>query len=373
MSSSKPLKKKKRRIQDRPQRTTNKESSKRNEHYATHSKCDVPSTLKFKHRIVLACISVVIALGIVEFGLRLAGFTYQLYPQNIEFGAPTPKQIKSSFQTDPELFWITKDYNDKLETARQTRPSVVFMGDSCTEWGVYTKMFEDLVKRDAPDTNLSYASLGTPGWSSFQGLQQLKRDVLSLKPKVITVYYGWNDHWKGFGIQDKEVAYVNSSLLYQVQKHLRLAQLIIKTYIGLSQNTKDATLLRVSPEDFKLNLVNIVQLARQNDIRVMLLTAPTAHEKGKEKEYFTNRHIDDLSNLIPLHQKYVNIVREVAKQEEVPLCDLAGIFDTIDFEERQNDLFHEDGIHLLPKGDAVIATALYRSFKQTGLLEYIIH
>ncbi len=38
------------------------------------------------------------------------------------------------------------------------------------------------------------------------GVRQLQRDVLPLRPRVITIYDGWNDHWIGFGLPDPEVA-----------------------------------------------------------------------------------------------------------------------------------------------------------------------
>jgi hypothetical protein len=42
--------------------------------------------------------------------------------------------------------------------------------------------------------------LAVGGWASEQGLRQFRRDVLPLHPRVVmTIYYGWNDHWIAFG------------------------------------------------------------------------------------------------------------------------------------------------------------------------------
>ncbi len=321
--------------------------------------------------VLLVFSSTLITLIAIEFVLRLVGFSYQLYPEKIEFGAPTPAQIESGFLVDRELLWVTKDYFKKLDDGRATAPAVVFMGDSTTEWGNYERYFHGLIHRDFPEANFSYATLGVPAWSSYQGLRQLGRDVLPLKPRVITVYFGWNDHWKAFGIQDKDVAWVNSSMLFQFQKRLRIAQLITKAYVGFNDDD-EGPLLRVSPRDFRSNLTEMARLAKANDIAMVLLTAPTSHEKGKEPEHLKQRHVEDLANLIPLHQQYVAIVREVARSEDVFLCDLARVFEGFPRDRLRTKLFATDGIHLQDEGDQVIAVQLYGCFEQYGLLDRIL-
>lgn len=311
-----------------------------------------------------------VALLVVELVLRVVGFSYHLYPEKIEFGAPTPEQIDSGFLADRELLWVTRDYFEKLDSARADPPAVVFLGDSCTEWGNYELYFEDQLLRNFPKATFTYASLGVPGWSSHQGLRQLERDILPLKPRVITVFFGWNDHWKGFGVEDKEAASINSSMLFQIQKYSRLGQLIMKACIGVAHDP-ERPLLRVAPEDFRSNLTEMARLAREKGVKLVLLTAPTSHQKGKEPEYLGRRHLDDLAELVPLHRQYADIAREVAQREGVLLCDLAEVFEGFDPEVRTS-LFSPDGIHLLDEGDRIIGTHMYRCFEQAGLLAGIL-
>ncbi|MCH7779542.1 MAG: hypothetical protein IH848_01735, partial [Acidobacteria bacterium] len=70
--------------------------------------------------VLLVFSSTLITLIAIEFVLRLVGFSYQLYPEKIEFGAPTPAQIESGFLVDRELLWVTKDYFKKLDDGRAT-------------------------------------------------------------------------------------------------------------------------------------------------------------------------------------------------------------------------------------------------------------
>ena len=69
----------------------------------------------------------------------------------------------------------------------------------------------------------------------------------------------------------------------------------------------------------------------------------------------------DLKELIPLHRQYVEIVRAVAEEEGVLLCDLAAAFDAMRPDERRNH-FRRDGIHLRQWGDEKIAALLVECF-----------
>ena len=311
--------------------------------------------------ILLLAISLLLSVTFIEVALRIVGFSYPLFPEKIQFGAPNPEKIASSFETDPDLFWVPKDYAERLRSIKQT--DIVFMGDSCTQNGTYGVELANLVRQKIPGKDISFASLGVTGWTSYQGLQQLKRDILPLKPKIITVYFGWNDHWIGFGIEDKTVASINRSLLYKV-RNVRLVQLIQKVYVILSRNGTDAYPKRVSPEDFRDNLRRICQVAKDNGIIPVLLTAPSAHEKGLEPASLASRWITDLEQLVPLHQQYVQIVREVAKQEGAILCDLSLAFEDIPRERIIRELFREDGIHFYGPGDQEIAKNLFECFER---------
>ena len=111
----------------------------------------------------VAVAGTVLSLLLAEIGLRAVGFSYPLYPEKIEFGWPTPEQIESYLRAERELFWVSKDYFRNLDIARRTRPSVVFMGCSCTQWGRYDEILARMVPRAYPQRELSYANLGIAG------------------------------------------------------------------------------------------------------------------------------------------------------------------------------------------------------------------
>ena len=258
---------------------------------------------------------------------------------------------------------------------RDSKPSVVFMGDSCTEWGLFDKAFSKVLDIKNPGHNFSYLNLAVSGWSSYQGLKQLERDIIPLGPKAIVVYFGWNDHWASFGVEDKDVGRFNSdrSGLAYALADMRLAQLFtffkVKLYKKEAQTRRPE---RVSPEDFAANLTDIIRLARANNIEPILCTAPTSHTVGAEPAYLAERWLNNLDELVPLHRRYAEIVRQVARDNEVLLVDLLAAFDRLPREEVKSVYFYGDGIHLLEEGSKIISLTLYMYLERAGLLEGII-
>ena len=63
-----------------------------------------------KEKFILLLLSLSVTVGFAEIALRVAGFSYRLYPEKIEFGFPDPKRMSSLYQPDSDRFWVTKDY-----------------------------------------------------------------------------------------------------------------------------------------------------------------------------------------------------------------------------------------------------------------------
>jgi lysophospholipase L1-like esterase len=242
------------------------------------------------------------------------------------------------------------------------------MGDSCTEFGDYDVRLRELIRERAGLQHLRTSNFGVAGWSSFQGRQQLTHDILRINPRIVTVYYGWNDHWYGFEASDA-AARVVSSPLYGRLREIRLFQLLTKAWYRVIQPPSRP--LRVSPEDFRGNLISIVESAKTAGIVVVLLTAPTSLRRGREPQYLEERWVENRAELVPLHQEYVEITREVARATGTPLCDLEGRFRRDTPEENLSRYFMDDGIHLRPEGNQKIAEFLYDCFVDYSLLDVL--
>lgn len=316
--------------------------------------------------LLLLVVSVTISLVLIELILWVFGFSYRLYPEKIEFGWPDPEMIQTQYQVDRDLFWVTQGYDQRLQQAKIDMPEIVFMGCSCTEMGGYDQLLLGLVADKIPGREISGLNVGVGGWTSYQGLRQLQRDILPLRPRIITIYYGWNDHWVGFGIEDKEVATIRRSSLFHLD-NLRVVQLVTRLQVFLRQPARFPK-RRVSVDDFRHNLREMIRLARGHGITPVLLTAPTSHEKGREPQELKERFLPNPADLIPLHQRYVEVVRELAREEEVAILDLAQIFDNFPRSEVEEKYFMRDGIHLSYEGNEIIAELLYDFLSRQELL-----
>jgi lysophospholipase L1-like esterase len=320
--------------------------------------------------ILTAVLGMILVMVAAELSLRAIGFHYDLYLTKLQFGFPNPAEMVERFQPDRDLIWVPKGYPQKINTWIDKHPVIVFMGCSCTELGTYDQCLKDLIDQRHPGNAFKYVNAGVSGWTSYQGLQQLKRDVVRMHPRVITIYYGWNDHWKNFGLEDKDIArFIKSSPTANRLSKFRVAQFLNSLYVRhVLQKGRDPR-TRVSLEDFYANLISIVKIARSENITPILLTAPSAHIQGHEPTYLAQQFLSDLSQLVPVHREYAEVVRKVASQENVPLVDLARAFDALPRDFVVNECFHADGIHLKPTGDKIIAETLYRHMEATGLLD----
>jgi len=333
---------------------------------------------KFKKTVILSSlivISLLIGFVLGEGVLRLVGFKFVFYP-TVEFGWPDPVTLNSMYDVDKELFWVPFGYSSKVNKYKGQEPWIVFMGCSCTEFGRYDVFLIEKFYRQNPNTNVSDVNVGVGGWSSYQGLQQLTRDVVPMKPRIVTLYYGWNDHWASFGLEDKYIGKFNLGLpniLMKLSKKSRLAQLINKSIYSLKLPAFDPNKgwpPRVSLPDFSSHLRQMVKIARDNDIIPILLTAPTSHQIGKEPEYLGDRWLKNLDDLVPLHKSYVQAVRDVSSEENVPMIDLYTEFQQLPEEDWRN-YFLDDGIHLTKEGNQKIAEFIYNYLRSKNIYSWM--
>lgn len=318
-------------------------------------------------RALLVLVSLAVAVALSEIALRIAGFSYHLRPEEIQLGWPkTLAALGDEYRADPDLLWVHSDYDQRLARARAERPVFAFLGDSCTDFGRYPELLLALLAQRRPGHPWTGVNLGTAGWTTFQGLRQLRRDVLALRPRIVTIYYGWNDHWIGFGLPDRDVERLLQKTGSRWQD-LRLVELGQKAWVASHRSDDNR---RVPLPEFRHNLHEMVNLARSHGIEPVLITAPTSHEKGSEPQYLKGVWIHRLEDVVPLHQEYVEAVRGVAREDHAVLCDLAGDIASINARHRRA-LFLKDGIHLNHRGAERAANLLADCLDKAGVLDRV--
>ena len=326
---------------------------------------------------LVALLSLFAALAVAELGLRLVGFEFALLPTKVQFGWPDARTLKSTYRVDEDLLWVPKNYDAILEHARSNRPDIVFMGCSVTEFSFYPAVFRERFEEAGRDRHLQTLSLGIAGWTSYQGVQQMRRDVAPLKPRFVTILYGWNDHWLTFGTEDKSIGQFNldvPSWLLQLSE-LRVVQVVNRALFSIMKIRDEGSgppPPRVTLSDFRANLREMVQIARANGITPILMTAPSSHLVGEEPAYLADGFLDDLSQLVPIHDAYAEAVREVAGVENVELVDLHAAIRALP-QASWSRYLGEDGIHLTPRGSRRVGAILYEAFVARGLDRALLH
>jgi lysophospholipase L1-like esterase len=306
-------------------------------------------------RALLVSLAVALVLG--ELLLVLVGFRYELKAHVIEVQAPNREKVFDGYTLDPDFLWVRKNYAETLARALDRPPDILFLGDSCTEFGDYDRRFVRLLREAAPaGTRIpTTANFGCAGWSTDQGRRQMARDVVRVAPRVVTIWYGWNDHWDSVGKDDAAIVRMAAEPIRR-WRGLRLVQLLDKSRVALARLGRSTPTPRVSASDFESNLRSMVATARTANIRPVLLTAPTP---GRPDE---GRWTGDAARLIGLHREYIDIVRRVAREENVPLLDLAAEFDRIPAAELRARYFFKDEVHLTEEGNEEIARLLVAFF-----------
>ena len=279
---------------------------------------------------------------------------------------------ESEFEYDPVLFWRPKKnwgiFNELGIRGESVTSNLDNTSSSCTiaaygdsntlgafQGGYFDSPWpEELSKLLRQHTShFRVLNMGVSGYSSYQGLERFRQDIDIFHPSLVFVAFGWNDASPDMGIPDKEFNSLLSLLLSPLNKS-RLFQ-VIKYYSDIvfyrfirkpGQNGP-----RVSFTDFRLNLIEFIRLARDNNIPIVLLTRPHAD--------FTHADIDNWRLRVTVNNR---ILHEVASQYNVPLIDMEELF----LNQYPNELI--DDCHFTENGHAIAAKEIYSFLQREQLL-----
>jgi len=237
---------------------------------------------------------------------------------------------------------------------------VICMGDSCTATGnpPYSDFLHELLTGSPPTPQPWEAfNMAVHGYSTEHGLRLFRRRTRHLQPDYVTLYYGWNDHWRDDLTDRLKLARRAGPVWGRVQKLLnrsRLYQFVVSRAAVRQEPDADHYVLRVPPEEYRQNLESFIAEIRAAGAVPILLTAPRA--AVLTPILVAHRQVARIEDAYRLHDEYGEITREVARETGAPLLDLARIFEA----ERQTVLFSDDGIHQNKDGRRRIAAEIYK-------------
>jgi len=201
----------------------------------------------------------------------------------------------------------------------QKKKRVIFFGDSITQQGVepggYIMRIDSMCRLENKSSQYEFVGAGIGGNKVYDLYLRMDSDVLAKSPDIVVIYIGVNDVWH-------KVSYGTGT----------------------------------DPDKFERFYNAIIRRLRDKKISVILCTPAVIGEKTD----FTNQQDGDLN-------KYSAIIRELAKQNSLPLVDLRQKF--IEYNKQNNSENKEQGIltrdrvHLNAKGNQLVADEMWKTIK----------
>ena len=317
--------------------------------------------LSAPRKVMFALATVVLFFIVVEGLLRAAGFQVVSDVEQMEFTFPIDDYNNNApepfLRRDPELFWTPRPgvlgHNSQGLYGPEFSPEkpqgvfrIVCIGDSCTHFGPhsYPEILQQMLADRIGDRKVEVINAGVIGYTSYQGLMMMRSRVRNWQPDLVTVYFGWNDHWLARGLEDKNQSGDAGGEMSGLLDDLRCVQLARMLTGGLKNDGE--TKVRVALSDYRANLTEIANLADSISSECWFITAPHAMDLSIPDYLMTSGEVNDPSKLIPMHQNYNSVVREVAGQTGSSLIDLESKMDAIP----KQPLFVDDHIHLTLEG-----------------------
>jgi lysophospholipase L1-like esterase len=229
---------------------------------------------------------------------------------------------------------------------------VICLGDSCSAQGSppYSGHLHNLLQEKSPDGRpWESFNAAVHGYTVLQGLALFRKRIAALAPDIVTIYYGWNDHWLAERDDPERLARAGSAWVTAVRNALvrkRLVQVVARKNIP----EKPALKLRVSPEAYSEGLTTLIREIQAAGARPLVLTAPrgrTVH--GHIANAGHARSVEDANRL---HDEYAELTRRAARATDARLLDLAAVI-------TNKDLISSDGIHFNTEGRKEVARLIY--------------
>ncbi len=315
-------------------------------------------------KLTIALVSTIVFFALLETVLGWTRFDAVLPPiifqgRNADGGIHVPDTLP-----DPQLLFKmvpggefqgrrinTLGFRER-EVAPRKAPGtrrVVCLGDSVTAQGRpcgYAGYLQARL-RDHPPTPHPWEAfhIGVHGYTALQGLRLFQMLGASLEPDIVTVYFGWNDHWlseeadrQKMGLQMRPFAGRIVECL-RGKRFFRFVLWLLHPVQPIARRAAGADrVFRVPPDEYRAVLTALVREIRAAGARPLLLTAPS---RSVTAEVVDKQYVRSIEQGNRTHAEYVAITRDVARATGADLLDLAALMAGHDCDP----FFARDGIH----------------------------
>ena len=318
---------------------------------------------------------------VVELALRLCSVVF--YPRAITLSHAAGREpLDVQLIPDPQVQWVVAPntlggtplainaYGMRGSEVSVAKPPgtlrILCMGDSCT-FGARSERPYPVLLGDSCNRRLAchveVLNGAVPGHAAHQGTAMLERH-LKFSPDVVTVYFGWNDHWRRTkALSGPELPDPPFSDHLLILRGLRLGY---RRWAARSKVRRQEDIiemkespLRLPPAHYGAMLDEFAVLGKRHGFDLVYLTAPSAFTPENLRWIVEERGwAQRPEEVIALHQHYNDISREMAVKKNATLVDLERIF-----REHGRPLLHADGIHLSQEAHAIVAQELFAAVK----------
>lgn len=199
------------------------------------------------------------------------------------------------------------------------KKKIIFFGDSITEAGVnpggYITMMKEMIKGSPAAEKFDLSGAGIGGNKIYDLFLRMDQDVLSVKPDIVVIWVGVNDVW-------------------HKQSH------------GTGTD----------PDKFERFYLAVIKKLKEQNIKPVLCTPAVIGERTD----FSNELDGDLN-------RYSNMIRRMASEQNLPLIDLRKAF--LDYnlknnpENKEAGILTTDRVHLNEKGNRLVAEKMWEVLK----------
>jgi len=242
---------------------------------------------------------------------------------------------------------------------------VICLGDSVTAQGRpgYAELLHRRLTAQPPTSQRWEAfNMAVYGYSIAQGLGQFRLSKDRVRPDIVTLYFGWNDHWRNSLTDYQQMALEMRPFVGRLMEALhtkRFFQFLMwatdkeghiqpraaggkfqfaHTGENLHDKSWDTSVLRVPPQEYHDLLFRFVREIRAANAIPVLITAP---RRQLSPILVEKRHAPSVAEAERLHDQYVAITRTVALESHAELLDLAASM----ADPACDAFFRPDGIH----------------------------
>jgi len=201
----------------------------------------------------------------------------------------------------------------------QKRKKIIFFGDSITEAGVkpggYIDDLKTMLVSQKEEASYELIGAGIGGNKIYDLYLRMDSDVVMKRPNIVVIYVGVNDVWH-----------------------------------------KQSAGTGTDADKFEKFYKAIIAKLQKDDIKVVLCTPAVIGEKTD----FTNQLDGDLN-------KYSNIIRALAKANNLPLVDLRKAFLEYNLQHnpdnKEKEILTVDRVHLNAAGNQLVADEMWKVLK----------